>query len=247
MIAVWRLVPVVDGVDANVGGMVQPAVIDDVRLSAGLYDIREASRLIDLPEQTFRRWAKGYEHGGPLLHMLDRDARHESSVPFIALAESWVLVGLRRAGLRPRKIRPALDELKRQFGAEYVLMAPELATDGVDLLWDFSRTKAGAGMIEARSGQHVIREIVADYLTYLTHGPDNLPESLRLQVAMPSEVVVSPRRMFGQPVFVTSGARMADIANMIKAGEDAETVAAEHGVTVDDARTAARVLLGHAA
>jgi uncharacterized protein (DUF433 family) len=64
---------------------------------------------------------------------------------------------------------------------------------------------------------------------------------------MPSEVVVSPRRMFGQPVFVNSGARMADLANMIKAGEDAETVAAEHGVTVDDVRAATRVLLGRAA
>ncbi|MDQ3763717.1 MAG: hypothetical protein M3460_19505 [Actinomycetota bacterium] len=96
-------------------------------------------------------------------------------MPFIALAEAWVLDGLRRAGVRPSKIRPGLDELKRQFGAEYVLMAPELATDGVDLLWDFSRTKA-EGLIEAGSGQHVIREIVVDYLTYLTLGEDNLPE-----------------------------------------------------------------------
>jgi hypothetical protein len=70
--------------------------------------------------------------------MLDRDARRESSVPFIALVEVWVLDGLRWAGVRPRKIRPGLDELTRQFGAEDVLMAPELVTDGVDLLWDFS-------------------------------------------------------------------------------------------------------------
>jgi uncharacterized protein (DUF433 family) len=40
---------------------------------------------------------------------------------------------------------------------------------------------------------------------------------------------------------------MSDIANMIKAGENSETVAAEHGVTVEDVRTAARVLLSHAA
>jgi len=153
--------------------MVQSAAIDDVRLSAGLYDLHS--------EPSTRSWRRNSQ------------------------------------------------------------------TDGVDILWDFSRTKAGAGMIEARSGQHVIREIVADYLTYLTLGPDNLPESLRLQAAMPSEVIVSPRRMFGQPMFVKSGARMADIANMIKAGEDSETVAAEHGVTVDDVRTATRVLLGHAA
>jgi uncharacterized protein (DUF433 family) len=234
---------------ARVEAMVAAIVNDDVRLTAGLYDIGEAARLVNLPQATFRRWAMGYESGAPLLHMLpDRDARRESSVPFIALAEAWVLNGLRRAGVRPNKIRPGLEELKRQFGgSEYVLMAPELATDGVDLLWDFSRTQAGSGMIEARTGQHVFREIIVDYLKYLTMGSGNLPESLRLQVAMPSNVVVDPHRMFGQPIFVNSGARMADIANMIKAGEDTDTVAFEHGVTVEDVRTAARVLLGHAA
>jgi uncharacterized protein (DUF433 family) len=40
---------------------------------------------------------------------------------------------------------------------------------------------------------------------------------------------------------------MVDIANMIKAGENFETVAAEHGVTIEDVRTATRVLLCHAA
>ena len=227
--------------------MPSPTVTDDLRISAGLYDIREAARLISLPEQTFHRWAKGYQGGAPLLHMPDRQARTEASVSFLAIAEAWVLDGLRRAGVRPQKIRPALDELGRQFGAEYVLMAPELATDGIDLLWDFSRTDAGAGMIEARTGQHVMKEIVSDYLTYLSFDSDHLPNLLRLQAALPSRVAIDPYRYFGQPVFLDSGARMADVAGMIKAGEDAETVAFEHGVTVDDVRTATRILLGHAA
>ncbi|MGH3695782.1 MAG: hypothetical protein ACRDRX_17640 [Pseudonocardiaceae bacterium] len=108
--------------------MVAWAAIDDVRLSAGLYDIREAARPIDLPEQTFHRWVRSYERGAPAAAH-DR-SRRASSVPFIALAEAWMLDGLRRAGVRPRRIRPGLDKLKRQFGSEYVLMAPELVTDG---------------------------------------------------------------------------------------------------------------------
>lgn len=76
--------------------MAPSVAVDDVRPSAGLYDIREAARLIDLPEQTFRRYARGYEHGAPL-HTLDRDARHESSVASIALAEAGVLDGLARS------------------------------------------------------------------------------------------------------------------------------------------------------
>jgi Putative DNA-binding HTH domain len=87
--------------------MALSAAIDDVRLSAGLYDIREAARLIDLPEQAFRRWARGYEHGAPLLHMLNRDARRESSGP---------------ASQDP----PGTGRAEAPVRAEYVLMAPNL-------------------------------------------------------------------------------------------------------------------------
>jgi len=63
-------------------------------------------------------------------------------VTFIALAEAHVLDALREAGVRPQRIRPALDRLQELFGREYVLAAKELATDGIDVLWDFSRTEA---------------------------------------------------------------------------------------------------------
>ncbi|MGH3742224.1 MAG: hypothetical protein ACRDT1_12940, partial [Micromonosporaceae bacterium] len=88
-------------------------------------------------------------------------AHQEASVTLIAMAEAWVLWALRDAGVRTRRIRPALQRLQKEFGQEYVLVAPELATDGIDVLWDFSRTEEGAGLIEGSTGQHVIREIVA--------------------------------------------------------------------------------------
>jgi hypothetical protein len=48
--------------------------------------------------------------------------------------------------------------LQREFSDEYVPTAPELATDGIDVLWDFPRSRDGHGLIEARTGQHVFRE-----------------------------------------------------------------------------------------
>jgi uncharacterized protein (DUF433 family) len=173
--------------------------------------------------------------------------RRVASVSFVTLTEAYVLEALRTAGVHVRKIRPALSVLQREFGTEYALTAPNLATDGIDVLWDFSKTAGGRGLIEARTGQTVIRAIVADYLTYITREEKGRPTRLRLQSCEPSKVIVDPHYGFGQPRFGASGARMIDVAAMLKAGETAETVADEFGISVHDVGTAARILLGRAA
>lgn len=218
----------------------------DARFDRGLLDISDASRFLGIHRQTFQRWATGYTHGAPLLHTLDVPRGH-AQVTFIAVAEAYVLDALRQAGVRPTQIRPALERLQAEFGREYVLVARELATDGIDILWDFSRTSAGQGLMEARTGQLVMREIVEDYLQYLTWADDNYPAQLTLRHCQPSKVVIDPHRAFGQPIFEGSRTRVGDVANMLVAGEDPQVVADEHGVSIEEVRTAARILLGHAA
>ncbi len=217
----------------------------DPRFADGLLNLAQAGRYLRVPQQTFHRWARGYERGGALLHV--RSPQSEGlPVTFIALAEAYVLNALRDAGVRPAKIRPALDVLKREFG-EYVLVAKELATDGISVLWDFSQTEAGRELIDGRTGQQIIREIVKDYMTYVGWNRDGFPQDLELRQWAPSKVIVDVRRSFGQPIFAGTGVRVADVAGMVKAGETAEDVADEFGIEVGDVRTAARILLGSAA
>ena len=221
--------------------------MDDIRFTAGLLGMYDAARYLGIPRQTFHRWARGYEKGSPLLHVLDPERPREARVTLIAMAEAWVLTALRSAGVRPQRIRPALARLRQEFGQEYVLVAPELATDGIDVLWDFAKTEEGTGLIEGRTGQWVIREIVEDYLQYIVRGRDGFPEFLTLRHCEPSKVVLDPHRAFGQPIFEGSRTRVADVAGMLRAGEEPAVVAEELGVSVEDVRTAARVVLGRAA
>jgi uncharacterized protein (DUF433 family) len=207
----------------------------------------DAGRHLGIPQQTFHRWARGYERGGPLLHVVEPDSIRQASVPFVALAEAWVLAGLRNAGVRPQRIRPALTKLQEEFGRDYVLVSKELATDGISVLWDFSRTEAGAGLIEGMTGQAIMREIVQEYLEYVGFGADNYPKLLRLKTFEPAKVVIDPYRSSGQAVFDATGTKVANVAAMLKAGEDPAVVAEEHGVGADAVRAAARVLLGRAA
>jgi uncharacterized protein (DUF433 family) len=218
----------------------------DVRYTAGILNLADSARFLGIPRQTFHRWARGYERGEPLLHVLQPTAA-EASVTFIALTEAHVLAALRDAGVRPQRIRPALGRLQKEFGTEYVLAAPELATDGIDVLWDFSRSREGEGLIEGSTGQHVMREIVEDYLRYVARGDDGIPTRLQLRTFEPLKVIVDPRSGFGQPKFAGSGARVADVAAMFKAGEDADAVAEEFGISADAVRAAVRILLGRAA
>jgi uncharacterized protein (DUF433 family) len=221
--------------------------VEDIRFTAGLLGMYDAARYLGIPRQTFHRWARGYERGAPLLHVLEPERPREARVTLIAMAEAWVLTALRTAGVRPQRIRPALTRLQKEFGQEYVLVAPELATDGIDVLWDFSRTEEGAGLIEGRTGQLVMREIVEDYLQYVARAGDGYPEYLTLRHCEPSKVVLDPYRAFGQPIFEGSRTRVSDVAGMLKAGEDPGVVADELGVSIEDVRTAARVVLGLAA
>lgn len=218
----------------------------DARFTAGLLNFAQAGRYLRVPRQTFHRWARGYERGRPLLHVRDSD---EAGLPvtFIAMAEAHVLDALREAGVRPQRIRPALEKLQKEFGREYVLVAPELATDGVEVLWDFAKTEAGRELIVGDNGQQVIREIVQDYMSYIAWDASGYPKALELRNWLPSKVLIDVRRSFGQPVFDGTNVRVADVAGMLKAGETAETVADEFGIAISDARTAARILLGRAA
>ncbi|WP_026421427.1 DUF433 domain-containing protein [Actinokineospora inagensis] len=219
----------------------------DVRFARPIATLADAGRLLGIPRQTFHRWARGYPLGGPLLHVAHTGGQRTATVPFIALAEAWVLAGLRAAGVQPQRIRPALTRLQIEFGEEYVLVSKSLATEGIDVLWDFARTEEGAGLIEGNTGQAVIREIVQDYLQYVGFEADEYPSSLQLKPFEPSKVVVDPFRAGGQPMFPASGTLVANVAGMLRAGEDPGVVAEEHGVGVDDVRAAARVLLGRAA
>jgi uncharacterized protein (DUF433 family) len=107
--------------------------------------------------------------------------------------------------------------------------------------------KKARALIAGHTGQHVIREIVEDQMTYITWADDAYPNSIELRHWQPAKVIVDVRRSFGQPIFAGTQTRVSDVAGMLKAGEDADTVAEEFGIPVSDVRTAARILLGRAA
>jgi hypothetical protein len=71
--------------------------VSDPWFDAGLLDMSDAARFLDMGRSRFQRWARGDAHGAPLLDIV-RAAPGQAQVTFVAMTEAHVLEALRQAG-----------------------------------------------------------------------------------------------------------------------------------------------------
>lgn len=234
----------------------------DLRFDTPLYTLAEAARFVGVPATTFSNWAKGYVRrspdrkpvvGAPMLSVVG-GAGAQLSVPFVALAEGMVLAAIRRSGVPMQRIRPALLALQDSIGVEHALASQRLYSDGAEVLYDFARTNADSPaassareLVVLRSGQRVFADVVADYLQRIEYAPDGYAELLHLPGYRRQQVVVDPRRSFGQPIFTSGGAKVEDVLDRFQAGESLPDLAEDFGVPLDELEDAVRVASRRAA
>lgn len=137
-----------------------------------------------------------------------------------------------------QRIRPSLDWLIENVGP-HALASQDLFTDGAEVLWRFAQ-EAGEGssddevvkgLIVPRSGQYVFKDIVEHYLKQISFADDKFASIIRLPQYGDADVVLDPQRGYGQPVFDSSGARVADALGPLRAGATFQAVADDYGVT----------------
>ena len=101
------------------------------RFETLLYGIGEAAGYLAIPPTTLRNWVYGsaHQHGGgttsPVVTAISPERRHEPSMPFIGLAEAYVLAAFRKAGVPMQRIRPAIDVLARELGLQHALASKQ--------------------------------------------------------------------------------------------------------------------------
>src|ERR1700733_2047846 len=220
--------------------MAGSAVIDDPHYTTPLYHKTEAAHIIDVPAQTFRDWALGYARkrldgsqvvSAPIVTTLEAVRPRGVSVPFVGLAEAYIVSAFTKAGVPMRRIRPAVLLLQEHIGLPQALASQRLQTDGAEVLWDFGRSSGDPadqdlvdGLVVVRSGQQVFRPVVRDYLTTVTY-EDGWTRRIGLPQYGKTEVVVDPWLNGGQPTVSRRGVRVADIMNRLSAHEPPEDVA----------------------
>jgi hypothetical protein len=67
------------------------------------------------------------------------------TIPFVGLAEAYVLASFRQAGVPMQRIRPAIRRLEAEMGLIQALASERLRTDGAEVLWDYGAAHRGSG------------------------------------------------------------------------------------------------------
>jgi uncharacterized protein (DUF433 family) len=222
-------------------------VIDDPHYTTPIYRKAEAAQIIAVPAQAFRDWAVGYARkrldgsqvvSAPIVTTLDPARPGGVSVPFVGLAEAYIVSAFTKAGVPMRRIRPAVLWLQEHIGLPQALASQRLQTGGAEVLRDFGRMSGDPadrdivdGLVVVRSGQQVFRPVVRDYLTRVTY-EDGWTRRIQLPQYGSTEVVVDPWLNGGQPTVAGRGIRVTDIMSRLNAREPAEDVAGDYGLSV---------------
>jgi uncharacterized protein (DUF433 family) len=195
------------------------------RFSDGLLTTGETASYLQVPHSTLSDWLARRAAGEPLVHQVEPARAGQPSIPFVAVAEAYVLRSLRNMGLRMSQIRESAEAVRKAFDTPYGLVSHRIATDGVDIF-----VEQGLGDLRrARDGQTPIREVVDGYLRYLSWDDgDDFPSSLRLRQYGAVPVVIDPRFGHGLPVVSANRVPVKAVVDLWEAGESVEDIAYEY-------------------
>jgi uncharacterized protein (DUF433 family) len=190
---------------------------------------RETARHLRIPRATVYYWLREEVGQVPLVHHVEPEKRGQASVPFVGVVEAYVLRSLRDLGLTKRKVREAAEDVRREFATPYGLATKRIATDGVDIFVHH----ADDDLARVGDGQQPIREVINDYLRYISWDTtDDYPSRLRLrQYSEVAPVVIDPRFGWGAPVIEATKVPVDAVLDLWLAGESLEDVAYEYDMT----------------
>lgn len=199
---------------------------------------KETARHLRIPAATIYYWLHEHANGAPLVHHIEPEKRGQPSMPFVAVIEAYVLRSLRGLGLTKRDVRDVTATVRKEFDTPYALASKRIATDGVDIFVHY----ADDDLARIGDGQRPIREVISDYLNYITWDTfDDYPARLRLrQYPDVAPVIIDPRFGWGAPVIEATKVPVDAVVALWLAGESLADVAYEYDMTPDQAEAICR-------
>jgi uncharacterized protein (DUF433 family) len=211
---------------------VKPLAADDPRL-APLFTIGEAAKYLGLNYTTLRSWVRP-DAGKPLVYSFPKEGNY-ASIPFAGFAEAFVLAAAKRAGLKPNKVRPGIEAIRKSVGLDYALATRRLWMDKVELLLaEADDPDAHQDLVVARNRQLAMREAVEHELELITYGSDDVAETIQLPIFKKTKVIVDPTEAFGQPIVERTGTRVRDVLALFWADEEIKDIAYDFDLKVDE-------------
>jgi uncharacterized protein (DUF433 family) len=217
--------------------MVRPVSI----LDRPVYGVPEAAALLGLRPDRARAWLDGYSRLGVSYEPVIRvEPTGDEIVTWGEFVELGYLREYRRKGVPLQRLRPVIDELRREFGTPYPLATARPYLLGKELVLEVQERAdlPTAIAIVIRSGQQVLlADDASRFFRKVEFQPPDDGEVTRIHPAgRASPVVIDPLVRFGRPsVQGVSTERLWELAD---AGEPFAQIADGYDMPEDLVRAA---------
>lgn len=206
-----------------------------------MYGVAEAAALLGLRADRARAWLDGYEREGAQYAPVIRvDPTGDDVVTWGEFVELGYLREYRRKGVPLQRLRPVIDELRREFGTPYPLATAKPIVFGKELVLELQERNGipQAIAIVIRSGQQILLAQEAQrFFKKVEFDPPGQGDARRLHPAgLASPVVIDPLVRFGRPS--VHGVATERLWELFDAGESIEQIADGYEMPTEEIRAA---------
>ncbi len=212
-------------------------------LNRGLYTVPEAARLTRVSVGKIRRWLKGYDFkSGERVHHSDavwqgelRPIENKLALSFRDLLELRFVDAFIGAGVSWRTMRRAHAKAQEQLQTTHPFCSNRIFTDGRSILLRQGEEDSDRALINLANDQVEFARIVEPFQKELEFSGADI---VWWPLGKEREIVIDPRRNFGQPTVMKSGVPTAILARSAKANSSQEIVARWYEVHPNEVRDA---------
>ena len=210
-------------------------------LERATYGVAEAAGLLGLRPARARAWLDGYaRHGVEYPPVIREEPTGDDTVTWGEFVELGYLRSYRNKGVPLQRLRPVIDELRREFATPYPLATAKPFILGKELVLEVQERNGlpSAIAIVIRSGQQVL--LADDASRFLRKVEFDPPDRGDVRLLHPagraSPVVIDPLVRFGRPS--VSGVATERLWELHDAGETIEEIAVSYDMAGEEIRAA---------
>lgn len=218
-------------------------------LGLGLYTIAEAAKILQLPVEKLRRWAKGYyystqdsqrQESSALLRHEYPELSEQGIITFIEMIELYLIAKFREYGVSMQMIRKVASRIASRHQTNHPFAVMGLRTDGRIIIGEMGQAN------EKEHSDHYLEELhncqivfdIAEQFLYPRVDFDGELINRFWPIGKDKGIICDPHRNFGQPIIDKNRVPTYPLYKMSIAGETPETIAWWYNIDVKSVQAA---------
>jgi uncharacterized protein (DUF433 family) len=205
--------------------------------------VPEAARLTRVSIGKIRRWLKGYDFksGDRIYHSAAvwqgelQPVEDRLALSFRDLLELRFVDAFIRAGVSWRTMRRAHAKAQKELKTTHPFCSNRIATDGKNILLRQAEEDSDEALVNLVTNQREFRRIVQDFLRELEFSGSDI---IWYPLGKQRQIVLDPKRNFGQPTVARSGVPSQVLARSVRANASPDLVAKWYEVQPEEIRDA---------